>query len=70
MVELVNKVIEQKHRLSSHKLEELIVNHLKEYIKDCPNDADLGAKLRKDVFTANNLLKKILPIWQKTVTID
>ena len=70
MVELVNKVIEHKHRLSSHKLEELIVNHLKEYIKDCPNDADLGAKLRKDVFTANNLLKKILPIWQKTVTID
>jgi hypothetical protein len=70
MVELVNKVIEHKHRISSHKLEELIVNHLKEYIKDCPNDADLGAKLRKDVFTANNLLKKILPIWQKTVTID
>ena len=70
MVELVNTVIEHRHKLSSHKLEELIVNHLKDYIKDCHNDADLGAKLRKDVFTANNLLKKILPIWQKTVTID
>ena len=70
MVELVNKVSEHKHRLSSHKLEELIVNHLKEYIRDCPNDVNLGAKMRKDVAIADNLLKKILPIWEKTVTID
>lgn len=70
MVELVNKVSEHKHRLSSHKLEELIVNHLKEYIRDCPNDINLGAKMRKDVAIADNLLKKILPIWEKTVRID
>ena len=70
MVELVNKVVEYKHKITSEKLEELIVNHLKDYIKDCPNDADLGAKMRKDIAIADNLLKKILPIWQKTVTID
>lgn len=70
MVELVNKVVENKHRLSSHKLEELIVNHLKDYIKDCPNDYDLGAKLRKDIAVADNLLKKILPVWQKSITLD
>jgi len=70
MKDLINLIGENKHKVSSEKLDEMMITYLNNYINKIPNDYTLGFKFRKDVLHLFELLKKIKLIRDKVKILD